>query len=186
MSIRNEIIDYNLFSDDIEHWLSLKGEAKYNQYLNLLISNKIECTWKNLDDVVRYDKRLLINTFKYLSFFEDYLRALIWNISSSTFDELNQSYFKDVIDGVLKYKDQINEDFTDLESGKDIINQLRNTVSHNKIMLEFDYESCNLKNALMIFKNALPIDYQNNFIKDINHCSKKLSIDSKMIIELNE
>lgn len=84
MLIEEEIVDYQEHKQEIDKWILLKGEKKYLEFIKVLKDQGLEITWKKLDDTFRYDKRLLINLFKYLSFFEDYLRAIVWNYSNKT------------------------------------------------------------------------------------------------------
>lgn len=184
MDLKNRIIDYDANKSEADKWLKLKGVAKYEMFADILKKNNIEITWKKIDDLVKYDKRLLIRIFKYLSFYEDYLRALIWNIDKSNYKKLEDSFLKDIIKEVLKNKNQLNNEieFNKLKFGKIAINNLRNSVSHNKIMLNFSLDNLTLKQALIYFKDALPKDYQNGFKKDINGCVKKLDIDERIKI----
>lgn len=69
MSAKEKIIDYTEHSAEIEKWLALKGETKYLRFAELLTKNGISVEWQTLKDTYRYDKRLLVNIFKYLSFF---------------------------------------------------------------------------------------------------------------------
>lgn len=184
--LKERIIDYDVNKEEAEKWLNLKGIAKYEEFANILDKNNIEITWKNIDDLVRHDKRLLINIFKYLSFYEDYLRALIWNISKVDYNRLESSYLKEVIETILKEEKSLNTDidFDSLKNGKNAINSLRNRVSHNKIILDFNLDGLNLKQALIYLKNVLPRNYQNGFIKDINSCCKGLTISENIKIYL--
>ena len=67
---RDFIIDYDENRKDIEKWLSIKCEQKYRRFAELLKENGIETTWKNISELYRYDKRLLFNAFRYISFEE--------------------------------------------------------------------------------------------------------------------
>jgi len=188
VELKKRIVDYDANKEEADKWLNLKGVAKYEQFADILDNNNIEITWKFLDDLVRYDKRLLINIFKYLSFYEDYLRALIWNIDKVDYNKLKKSYLKEVIEEVLKKEKLLNTDidFDSLKKGKKAINSLRNRVSHNKIILDFNLDGLNLKQALIYFKNILPKNYQNGFIKDINNCVKELNISENIKIYLKD
>ena len=57
--LKDRIIDYDANKEEADRWLNLKGIAKYEQFADILDENNIEITWKNIDDLVRYDKRLL-------------------------------------------------------------------------------------------------------------------------------
>ena len=67
MSAKEIIIDYEEHSNEIEKWLALKGETKYMRFVTLLQTNNVSVEWEVLRDTYRYDKRLLVNLFKYFS-----------------------------------------------------------------------------------------------------------------------
>ena len=185
MSIAQEIIDYNVFKQDIDHWIALKGEKKYLEFISLLKENDEKVYWEIIKDTYRYDKRLLINIFKYLSFFEEFLRAQIWNISEQTYKAIEEKFLREIIQTVIELKDKIYyQEFSvkNLENSKNQINYLRNRVSHNKIILKSDFRGADLKAILISFKNALPQSYQQGFIEDINQCDRGLNIPEKLKI----
>lgn len=187
MQIEKEIIDYQEHKSEIEEWISLKGERKYLEFVKLFRKKHIEVTWKKLDDAFRYDKRLLINLFKYLSFFEDYLRAIVWNYSSLTYKKLEKSFLIDVIEEVINTTGILSIKGFDLELlkiNKDYINYLRNRVSHNKIIIDSEYNGKGYKELIKIFGETLPGDYQKGFTKDINSCTKGLDVDEKLTVAL--
>jgi hypothetical protein len=72
MSIKEEIIDYEQIKTKVDKWVELKGEAKYMQFVDILKAHNIPVTWQTLSDTYRYDKRLLINLFKYMSFLKSF------------------------------------------------------------------------------------------------------------------
>lgn len=41
MSIKDKIIDYNSHKEDADHWIEIKGEQKYLEFIKLLQDNKI-------------------------------------------------------------------------------------------------------------------------------------------------
>lgn len=185
MSAKEKIIDYNEYYAEIEIWLALKGEMKYLRYAKLLTKNDIPIKWEFLRDTSRYDKRLLVNVFKYLSFFEEFLRAQIWNINKPSYKKVEKSFLSEVIDEILTIKDKI--DFSGfsiaaLEQNNDKINYLRNRVAHNKIILESEKDGASLKDILNAFKECLPESYQQGFASDINKCVCKLNVPSKLQI----
>ena len=164
MTLNEKIIDYNENVEEIKKWVSLKGEKKYLQYVDLLESKNIEIRWRTLDDTFRYDKRLLFNIFKYFSFFEDYLRAIVWNCSEIVYKRLESSDFKDVVEEIIKDSDKykgcnLNLDY--LVKNYTYINYLRNCVCHNKIILTSRKDDKDLKEMLTLFKECLPSDYAN-------------------------
>ncbi|MDE5553283.1 MAG: hypothetical protein K2I67_01935 [Malacoplasma sp.] len=185
MAAREKIIDYNENSEEIEKWLALKGETKYLRFAELLMKNDIPIKWESLRDTYKYDKRLLVNIFKYLSFFEEFLRAQIWNINKSTYKKVEESLLREVIDEILSIKDKIDYmefSVVSLEQSKDKINFLRNRVAHNRIILESEKDGANIKDILSAFKACLPESYRQGFSSDIKKCLCKLNVPSKLQI----
>lgn len=80
---REFISDYDENKDEIEYWLSIKCVQKYRRFAQLLQDKGIERTWKNVSGLYRYDKRLLFNIFRYISFEEEYLRASVVKLSGN-------------------------------------------------------------------------------------------------------
>ncbi|MCH5151736.1 MAG: hypothetical protein J1F65_03660 [Clostridiales bacterium] len=187
MSAKEEIIDYNLHANEIEYWIALKGETKYMRFASLLKANGIAVEWNVLKDTYRYDKRLIVNIFKYLSFFEEFLRAQIWNVSKTSYKKLEGEFLSKAIDEVVRLKEQIHYKGFSVEllsKNKELINHLRNCVSHNKIILESQKDECNINEILVAFMQTLPKAYQYGFASDIKKCSKGLNIPSCFVIEL--
>lgn len=187
MSYKDEIIDYNLHQEEIDKWISLKGEQKYMRFVVLLKQNNVDVKWNVLKDIYRYDKRLLVNLFKYLSFFEEFLRAQIWNVSRESYETLAQAYLPLIIDHLISLKNDIcckEFSINNLSTNKNYIVELRNRVSHNKIILESTKNGCKINQILVAFKNTLPLTYQNGFVKDINACTINLEIPKQLIINI--
>lgn len=135
----------------------------------------------------RYDKRLLINCFKYLSFYEEFLRAQIWNISQVNYKKLEDKYLLVVIEEIINLEDKIKYkrfNLQCLKENKTYINYLRNRVMHNKIILNSIKEKKDIREILTTFKDCLPETYKNGFTSDINNCCKGLNLDEKLIIKL--
>lgn len=182
MSAAKEIVDYDNYKKEIDHWIALKGEKKYLEFVNLLKENGEKVYWETVKDTYRYDKRLLVNIFIYLSFFEEFLRAQIWNVSEQTYKEIEKKHLREIIQTVIKLKDKIDyQEFSieNLKNSKNQINYLRNRVSHNKIILKSECEGADLKAILIGFKSALPQSYRNGFAEEINGCTKGLYIPEK-------
>lgn len=185
MLIAREIINYNEFKQDIDHWIALKGEKKYLEFVNLLKGNDEEVYWEKVRDTYRYDKRLLVNIFKYLSFFEEFLRAQVWNVTKADYKQLENEYLLNIIEKIIELQDRIAyQEFSieNLKSSKAQINYLRNRVSHNKIILTSKCKDADLKAILISFKSALPHSYQQGFVYHINQCAKDLKIPEKLKI----
>lgn len=187
MSIKDKIIDYNSHKEDADHWIEIKGEQKYLEFIKLLQDNKIPIEQESLDALFRYDKRLLINCFKYLSFYEEFLRAQIWNISQVNYKKLEDKYLLVVIEEIINLEDKIKYkrfNLQCLKENKTYINYLRNRVMHNKIILNSIKEKKDIREILTTFKDCLPETYKNGFTSDINNCCKGLNLDEKLIIKL--
>lgn len=187
MQAQEEIIDYDVHKEEIDKWIALKGEAKYLKFVAILKANNVPVIWSSLSETYRYDKRLLINVFKYMSFFEEFLRAQIWNVSKITYNKLESALLNDAIDKVIELKDHICFQgffINNLIENRGYINYLRNRISHNKIMLESEKEGRNLKELLFAFKITLPESYRNGFSSDINNCNKGLDIPQQIAINI--
>lgn len=188
MSAKEEIIDYYEYSEEIEKWLALKGETKYLRFAKLLTKNNIPVRWVTLKDTYRYDKRLLVNIFKYLSFFEEFLRAQIWNISKASYQSVEDCFLHKVMGEIIAIKDKISySEFPigALTRNKDLINYLRNCVAHNKIILESEKNGFDIKDILNAFKDCLPESYQQNFATAINNCVFGLNVPDELKITLS-
>lgn len=184
MSLENKIIDYNIHKEDILHWVNLKGEYRYENIIDFLEKNNIECTWKHVSDYIKYDKRILINCFKYFTFLEEFYRSYVIQYHIIDKDNLKNYYFSTAIDNYLQIKE--NKAYEDidlalLEKEKKTIIDLRNTVVHNNILLINKYNEKSLKEALVILVNILPKSYRKGYISDINKCKRNLAVDQWFI-----
>lgn len=187
MSIKDKIIDYNFQKEDADYWLEIKGEQKYLEFVKLLEDTKIPIKWESLDALFRYDKRLLINCFKYLSFYEEFLRAQIWNISQVNYKRLENKCLLEVIEEVINLEGKIISNKFNLQClkvNKIYINYLRNRVMHNKIILNSIKDKKGISEILTVFQDCLPESYKNGFTSDINDCCKGLNLDEKLIIKI--
>ena len=156
------------------------------QFIEILEKKGIPCTWKNVDDLVRYDKRILINVFKYMSLFEDTIRAVAWNNLEIEYKTLEDDLIWKTIERLVEVGN-IDKNFINIEyiiSNQTSINKLRRMISHNKIMLLSEGKEPGLKELLEMFKKALPTAYQKGYVRDINACVKGLNLDDKMTIKL--
>lgn len=182
--IRERIVDYPAYEEEIEKWLRVKGDEKYSQFADMLEKKNIEVTWSRISDLYRYDKRLLINNFRYVSFFEEYLRAILMNNSDdclSKYDDLEERYFPELMQKVAELNKEIlcrYFDNTDLSDKVGPMRELRNRISHNKIMLH-QYD---LKETMRLFYRLLPQDYREGYRKDINKCVCGLDVDNSIAI----
>lgn len=179
MNIRDLIIDYEDNKADIEKWLAVKGEVKYLCFAKILQNQGLAITWKAVSELYKYDKRLLFNTFKYISFFEEFIRAIIVNNAvnkQKAYKSNNGIFFKYLINNLLHLNINLGNyfDCENIENKLSAVNALRNQVAHNKIIIEFkDY-----KKAFQDFYSLLPLEYRDNFKSDINSCTSNLEIPS--------
>ncbi|ULQ58533.1 hypothetical protein K7I13_08090 [Brucepastera parasyntrophica] len=185
MSIREEIIDYDKNKEEIEKWLFVKGEDKYAEFLKIIKECQLPTTWKNISDLYRYDKRLLVNCFEYFAFFEEYLRAIILREDKNeTYESINK---KGVTFGPLSNKlsglnQEIISHYFDTENTREklaSVQDLRNHVAHNQIIIKLDY-----KNYIADFHDLLPEAYRRGFMMDIMACEKGLSIPEEKRIPI--
>lgn len=186
MSYKEEIIDYEDNKDEIEKWLALKGETKYMKFADLLKAHSLPLYWVSLRDIYRYDKRLLVNVFKYLSFFEEFLRAQIWNNISISYKKLEDIGFNDAMLRVANNTDIQYDDFDAniLMQNKDDIYYVRNRVCHNKIMLTSNRGGKDIKQLLALLANTLPVSHKKGFSYDINKCTCGLYVDKAFIVNI--
>ena len=184
MSLENKIIDYKDNVSDIEHWVALKGEFRYESIINFLNENKIECTWSNVTYYIKYDKRLLINSFKYIVFLEEMYKSFIYkygggkNIKNKNFQE---AYIEFLSLGDVAAFDDVS--LSNMNTYKKSINSFRNKVVHNNILIGQTFNGLSLEEVLKQFVTILPMSYRNGFIKDINSCSVGI-LDDKWHITL--
>lgn len=186
MQIRERIIDYSENEVLAEKWLRVKGEEKYNQFANILDEKGIDIEWETLNDLYRYDKRLLFKNFKYLSFFEEYIRAIIVNNSQGGLEKYNKlqgDCLLQIMRQLVKLDRNVLEDyFRDVDDIKRmfVLNDLRNQICHNKIILQLD----DPQNIMETFYSVLPDDYCENYKSKINGSIEDLSIPKEVMIIL--
>ncbi len=190
MSLEKEIIDYKENLEDIQHWVTLKGEIRYEKVIEFLKSNNIACTWKNLSSYMRYDKRILFNVFKYIVVLEEMYKAFVARYKEKTKTNVWNSTFAIAYSEFLKLqKDNKygNISIQTMKKEQKSINCFRNCVVHNKILLNRKFEKKTLEEILNIFVSILPQEYRQGFVSDINGCANGLVEDSWHItINLNK
>ncbi len=178
------ITDYEENKDNVQYWFSIKCEQKYRRFAELLRSKNEEPTWKNIVDLYRYDKRLIFNCHRYLSFLEEYLRATIVRNSSDKDEKYNEWQSKTVgnlkkpiielyNNGLFKY------DGGDIKSDLELMRLLRNDVCHNHIIMETDYHS-----SINALHRLLPAQYKDSFVKIINESCDDLCVSNNWIVRL--
>lgn len=176
MHLEDKIIDYQENKKDIEHWVCLKGEYRYHFIIDFLTSKNIECTWKNITYYTKYDKRILINSFKYIVFLEEMYKSFVSRNNPN--EKVGGMNFQMVYHRFLCLGNEAKYDDVDLEAMKTYkkaINVFRNNVVHNKVLLNQKYNGLSLEEVLKVFSRILPCSYRSGFVKDINSCSKDLT-----------
>ena len=177
MLLETEIVDYAENKNDIQHWVKLKGEFRYEKIIDFLKSKDIECTWGNVTNYIRYDKRILINSFKYIVFLEEFYKSLICEYKKVEQNNLIIYDFKKSLKEYLSLGNKANYDGIDLEmlkTSKKAVVDFRNTIAHNKILLGHIFIDKSLEEILDTFIKILPASYRQGFITDINDCARDL------------
>lgn len=184
MSLEDKIIDYKNHVSDIEHWVALKGEFRYESIIRFLNENGIECSWENVTYYIKYDKRLLINSFKYIVFLEEMYKSFIYkygdnkNMKKKNFQK---AYYEFLLLGHIAEFDGVS--LSNMKLYKKSINLFRNKVVHNNILIGQKFNGYSLEEVLKQFITILPESYRNGFVKDINSCSTGI-LDNKWHITL--
>ena len=187
MLLEDTIIDYKENKDDIEHWTLLKGDYRYERIISFMNNKNIPCTWKNVTNYIKYDKRILINSFKYLVFLEEFYKSVISRKTKRKVKDIIFMDFRNALDEYLSLEDKLNFDEMDLsilDKEKETVIQFRNSICHNKILLDRKYNNKDLEETLNIVIKILPKTYRDGFIKDINECAKRL-VEKLYHIELD-
>ena len=136
--LEERIIDYKQHEQEILHWINLKGEYRYLAIIEFLKNKNIECNWNNVTYYIKYDKRILINSFKYIVFLEELYKSFIKKYKLINQGELLRFEFGRALDEYLSIGEEANYDDIDLQlllKEKKTINEFRNSVVHNKILL---------------------------------------------------
>ena len=186
MKIESEIIDYQENKNEIDKWLNIKGEIKYLEFVKILKTNNIDRTWETVSNLYRYDKRLQINLFKYMSFFEEYIRAKLWNSGSfEQYEDLNEKCMGKLIDYLCKNEGLLQNYFNNISKEQlENVRKIRNTISHNDIVIKAQSDGNDYKQLINDFYLALPQEYKSGFKKDINNCAKHLQVPQCFVVNL--
>lgn len=182
------IVDYKQHEKEILHWVNLKGEYRYQAIIDFLKEKDIICSWNNVTYYIKYDKRILINSFKYIVFLEELYKSFIKQNKDVKQSTLLNYEFRKALDEYLSIGNKANYDDINLElliDEKETINLFRNKVVHNKMLLNNSYNGRTLEEVLNIFVKILPKSYRRGYIKDMNSCSKGIT-DTSWHIEIKE
>ena len=171
------VSDYGSNKEDIEKWFSIKCPEKYRRFAELLESKGLETSWKNIVDLYRYDKRLIFNVFRYVSFLEEYLRAIVVRNDEreDAYDQWQMTKMKQLEDRIIELhregKSGIDND--SLDEDIDNVRELRNIISHNRILVESPYRE--YLNSLI---KMLPMEYREGCRGELIGCKDDLQIDN--------
>ena len=113
--LEKEIIDYNQHEQEICHWVNLKGEYRYRAIVEFLKKKNIICSWNNVTYYIKYDKRILINSFKYIVFLEELYKSFIKQNKDVKQSTLLSYEFGRALDEYLSIGDKANYDDIDLK-----------------------------------------------------------------------
>lgn len=185
MSLENRIVDYKDHEADIEHWVKLKGEYRYEAIINFLKGKGIKCTWETVTDYVRYDKRLVINSIKYIIILEELYTSFVCSIFETRKPEYLKT-FRIAYNEYLALGNEASYDGVDLEvmeKYNETLNDFRNKAVHNDVLICEQFEELPLEETLKCFIKILPKSYRKGFIRDINACARDLKVE-KWHIEL--
>lgn len=175
--------------EKFEKYLDLKGIAYHVMIINYIGLNKngkVQC--KKISDLYRYDKKLRNILYEYLSAFEENIRAYIANgflnkdmklkldkkitkriksEGSNIATELENLQFNELLKFSLKLqKTELNKLYPEtknLKENLDAIRELRNTVSHHRILTIYDeFKECYVeekkgKDLLINIKNLIQL-----------------------------
>ena len=170
MSLESKIIDYEENEENIKHCVLLKGEFRYLVIIDVMKEKGIPTTWENVTNCVKYDKRLLINIFKYIVFLEEYYKSKLFEIEQIEKDKLILYEFSKTLRDSLKIKDiKAFDDMNLIMLNSDVnsIIDFRNSVVHNKILIGQMFKGKTLSQMIDIYLNILPKSYRDGFIDDI-------------------
>lgn len=168
------VSDYEENKEDIEKWFSIKCPEKYRRFAELLESNGEDPTWKRIVDLYKYDKRLIVNCFKYLSFLEEHLRAIVVRHENkeNAYEKWQKETMWELEMKLQKmYRNGFHFDNPNLEKDIDNVRELRNAVSHNRILLEEP-----LSEYIGSLIRMLPETYREKCRRDLVGCSKGLIV----------
>lgn len=157
-------------------------------------SQDIILSWSNITNYMKYDKRLLYNSFKYIVILEEFFKSMLANNSEYEEQDLLTMEFSTALKKLVSLNKKIefaDIDFELLKKEKGAIISFRNAVVHNKMLLDRKFRGSDefqkkipgktLKEILDIYEHILPNDYKLGFTSDIFNCSKHLDIDDKLV-----
>lgn len=207
-----------------DKYLDLKGVAYHVSLINFIgLDNNGMISYKLLSDVYKYDKRLRNRLYKFISAFEEQMRAfiansynhgleslilgktIIKNINSGSniareLEELTLSNLIDIINKLNEHdhKRLFKQNNKHLPTNLQAIKELRNVISHHRILLLYDeyeecYINCKLKNDLKSnIKNLINLidDYYKDYLTEAVNSSiydkrdETFKIPKRMVIKI--
>lgn len=182
MVLKDLIVDYDENEQDIIKWTTLKGTYRYIKMIKFMKKNKLSLDWQNVTNYMKYDKRILYNSFKYIVVLEELFKSMITKNSSYKEEELLRMDFKTALSKLLSLNKKIEFDginFDLLKKEQGAINSFRNAVAHNKMLLDRKYigpeefknhiPGKTLQEVLEIYKQIIPESYRKGFIVIVNN-----------------
>ena len=187
-------------------YLDLKGVAYHVVLINFIgLNEKGQIEYKKIADVYKYDKRIRNRLYKFLAAFEEQIRAFIansYNHGLETLDlgddittnlkngsniafELEDLNFSKLLDIVKKFTPKDlkrlfpNNDVKNLKQNLIAAKELRNAISHHRILLLYDeFEECyingeaksDLTSNIINIVNLIDVYYKRFLIDAINDC----------------
>lgn len=115
MALKDLITDYEENKDNIIKWTTLKGEYRYKKLIEFLKSNKIPLEWKNITNYMKYDKRILYNSFKYIVVLEELFKSMIAKNSLYREEDLLTMDFKTALEKLLSLNKKVEFDGIDYD-----------------------------------------------------------------------
>jgi hypothetical protein len=183
------ITDYVRYQDEVEQWIVFKGEHKYLEYATILSQHEVTLTWKHISNLYRYNKRLIFNLFKYISFFEEYLRAILIRYNEdnrenleSIDDLLLSKLHKLILESIPRNLESIfGLGLMIIKKKLDRINRLRSMVAHNRVLVK----NTKYKQMIMDLHDMLPKHYRQGLMSDIQKCESKLQIPEAIVFKVD-
>ncbi|ATQ35484.1 hypothetical protein MENTO_v1c03380 [Mesoplasma entomophilum] len=175
---QNEIDSYNKYKE-------LKG-IEYHQYIAKYLNTD---EYSKIAAVIQYDLRLKYILYRYICFFEEYIRAVLMNCEikdvefflkeNVNMSEAQNLYYKHINKIQTKYGDRPLIPRNEFDG----IRELRNQISHFKpIILDNIFE--NQMNINFLYNN-LTKNYQSNFKNEINMAGNEIDLVDQVKIKFD-
>ena len=109
----------------------------------------------------------------------------MWNSKKfKKYKDLNEKYMNELIVYLCRNKKLLQTNFNDINKEQLYnIKKIRNTISHNDIILKCHNGKKDYKHLIKDIYFALPQEYKENFKNDIIKCSDKLNINKIFVVD---